>query len=211
MVGGLIQQQDVGVLQNQPGQVDSGLLSAGELVKGLRPHGGGDLQAVAHLAQPDGGAVAPRRLNGLGQGVVPAQHCLVLRSGGHSAGELLQLLLQGVEPGKGGIQHILHRVFQGIDGDLGDEAQLFPRGDDHLALVIVVFSGEDFKQGGLSAAVFAQDAHPLPGVHLKGEAVQQIVPDLKGFDQVLYGDIDHSILSLPEGCSGLVTRSQSAA
>ncbi len=38
VVGGLVQQQDVGVLQNQPAQVDPGLLPAGEGGKGAAAH-----------------------------------------------------------------------------------------------------------------------------------------------------------------------------
>ena len=48
MVGGLVQQQDVRVLQNEPGQVHPGLLPAGEGVEELGAHGGGDVQTVGH-------------------------------------------------------------------------------------------------------------------------------------------------------------------
>jgi hypothetical protein len=41
MVGGLVQQQDVRILQNEPAQVHPGLLPAGEAVEGLGAHGVG--------------------------------------------------------------------------------------------------------------------------------------------------------------------------
>ena len=40
MVGRLIQQQNVRILQNQAAQVHPGLFSAGQLVEQLLPHGG---------------------------------------------------------------------------------------------------------------------------------------------------------------------------
>ena len=49
VVGGLVQQEDVGILQNQAGQVDPGLLPAGEGGKKLPPHVLGNLQAIAYL------------------------------------------------------------------------------------------------------------------------------------------------------------------
>ena len=48
-VGGLVQQQDMGVLQNEPGQVDPGLFPAGQRVKGPGAHLAPDPQAVADL------------------------------------------------------------------------------------------------------------------------------------------------------------------
>ena len=44
----------------------------------------------------------------------------------------------------------------------------------HFALIPVQLPSEDFEQCGLAGAVFAQQAHPLPLVHLKGQAVQYL-------------------------------------
>jgi len=49
MVRRLVQQQDIRVLQNQAAQIHPGLLAAGETVKRLRAHFGGDGEAVGHL------------------------------------------------------------------------------------------------------------------------------------------------------------------
>ena len=73
MVRRLVQQQDIGVLQNQAGQVDTGFLPAGELVKLLLPHGGGNGQAVGDLVFPGIRLVASARLKGRGQLVVAMQ------------------------------------------------------------------------------------------------------------------------------------------
>ena len=170
VVGGLVQQEDVRVLQNEPGQVHPGLLPAGELVEELLPHALGDGQAVAHLVGLGVRLIAPGGLKGGGELVVPGQEGGVgplphlLRQGGH----LPLHLPQGL---KGGGQHILHGVPRRVDGDLGDEAHALARRNDHIPLVIVHDPRENAEQGGLAAAVGAQQAHPLPSVHLEGKSV----------------------------------------
>ena len=84
--------------------------------------------------------------------------------------------------GEGGIQHILHSEAHRVHRDLGDESQAAALGDDHIPLVVVQLPGEDLEQGGLSRAVTAQKAYPLPGLHLEGDAAQYVVSDLKGLD-----------------------------
>ena len=84
----------------------------------------------------------------------------------------MELGLHGLQVIKGCAQHILHRRPGGIDGNLGDQPQAFARGEDHLAAVGFLLAGEDTEKGGLSRPVSAQDAHPLAGVHLKGEPIQ---------------------------------------
>ena len=59
------------------------------------------------------------------------------------------------------------------------------------ALVAVQLPGQYFEQGGLAGAVFAQQAHPLPLVDLKGDAVQNIVAHLKGLDQAVDLYLNH--------------------
>ena len=73
MVGGLVQKEDVGVLQNEPGQVDPGLLPAGQHIKGPLPHVLGNGQAVAHLILVGVRLVAAPGLKGGGQLVIAGQ------------------------------------------------------------------------------------------------------------------------------------------
>ena len=184
VVGGLIQQEDVGVLQNEAAQVHPGLLPAGEVGKGPRPHGGGDVQAVADLVQGSLGVVAAPGLKGGGEGVVPLEQGGVALSGGHPGGEGLHLLFHVPEPVEGSAEDGLHRVARRIDGDLGDEPHPLAGGDGDLALVGLQLPGEDAEEGGLARPVLSQQAHPLPGVHLKGQAVQNFSAHLKFFHNV---------------------------
>ena len=98
-----------------------------------------------------------------------------------------------MEPLEGGLEHILHRVLRRIDGDLGDESHPLAGGDVDLTVVPVQFAGDDLEQGGLTGAVFAQQAHPLPLIDLEGEAVQYFFAYLELFAQVRDGDIDHCL------------------
>ena len=45
----------------------------------------------------------------------------------------------------------------------------------------LLLAGEDAEEGGLPRPVFSQDAHPLAGVHLEGEAVQNRLAHLVFF------------------------------
>ena len=193
VVGGLVQQEDVGLLQQQAGQVHPGLFAAGEAVEFLGAHPGGDAQTAADLV-------------GLHVHVVTASHGeggaepVVLRQGA-SVGLFAHGVLQGghlplhvQQGGEGRAQHLLHRVARGVAGDLGDEAQLLARGDHDRALVGTQLAREDAEQGGLAAAVAAHDAHALAGVDVEAQAVQQIISDFKGFYQVFYGYINHVCL-----------------
>ena len=194
VVGGLVQQEDVGVLQNEAGQVHPGLLSAGEFVEELLPHGLGNGQAVADFVGLGLGVVASGGLKGGGELVIPAHHRGVGVSLGHLYGQLGHLPLHAVQRLEGGGQYVLHGVARRVNRDLGDEAQPLSRGQHHISLVVVHDPSEDAEQGGLAAAVGPQQTNPLPRVHLEGQAIQYFISNLKFFDQIGYGNIDHNVL-----------------
>ena len=184
VVGGLVQQQHVGVLQNEAAQVHPGLLTAGEVGEGTLAHVGGDVQAVAHLVEGGLHVVAAAGLEGGGQGVIPAQEGGIALPRRHPGGEGLHLLFHILEPLEGRPQHHLHRIALGVHRDLGDEPHPLARGHRHLALVGLQLSGEDTEEGGLARSVLAQQAHSLPGVHLEGDPVQDLPAHFKFFGDV---------------------------
>ena len=73
--------------------------------------------------------------------------------------------------GEGGLEHVLHGEAHRVHWDLGDQAQPPSAGNDHIALVGLQLPGENAEEGGLARAVAAQQSHPLPGLHLEGDAV----------------------------------------
>ena len=191
MVGGLVQQEDVGVLQDESGQVDPGFFSPGQLVKQPLPHGRRDGQAAAHLILASVCLVAAPGLERGGQLVVAGQQGGIALSRPHPLGQGGHLLLHGPKGSERGIQHILHRVTRRVDRNLGDQAQPAVGRDDNLPLVRADRAGEDAQQRCLAAAVGAQQAHPLAGIHLKGEPVQYFFADLEFFHDAGYGYIYH--------------------
>ena len=193
MVGGLVQQEDLRVHQDEPGQVDAGLLPAGEIGEGLGPELLFDAQAGAHLFQSRLDLIAAAGLKGHLEAVIAVQQGPVRP--GQLLGQGVELPLHGPQLVKGGPEHVLHGEPRRVDRDLGDEAHAPPGGDDDVAAVRPLLAGEDAEEGGLPRAVAAQDAHPLTGIHLKGEAVQHRLADLVLLDQVSDCDLDHVKLS----------------
>ena len=168
VVGGLVQKEDLSVHQDEAGQVDPGLFPAGEVGERLGPEGLVDAQAGADLLQAGLYLVPAAGLEGGLEAVIPGQQVRV--AGGQLGGEGLHLPLHLLQVVEGGAQHVLHSVPSGVDGDLGDEPQALARGQGNGAAVGLLLAGEDAEEGGLPRSVLPQDAHPLPGVHLEGEA-----------------------------------------
>ena len=147
--------EDIRILQNKPGQIDTGLFPAGQGGEETGAHIFINAQAVAHLVQLSLGIIAPRRLEGGGQPVVSSQHlrgCVLP----HLCGQLLHLPLHGMERGEGGVQHVPDGVPLRINGNLGDQPQPLARGNGNRPLVGVDLPGHDAEDRGLARAVAAQ-------------------------------------------------------
>ena len=137
VVGRLVQQQNVRVLQDQAAQIHPGLFAAGETVKQLLPHFPGNGQAVGDLIHRHVGVISAEDLEPLAESTVAPQDGGVGLPRRHTVRQLLHFLRQLLQAGKGGTQHILHRVSGGIHGDLGDQTHPAALSDGHLALVVV--------------------------------------------------------------------------
>ena len=157
VVGGLVEEQDVGLLQEQAAEGHAAALATAEVAHQLvlvgaaqGVHGAFQLlvevPGVVGLEQLGEFALAGDELVevgvGLGEGVV---HLVVLLEEVHG-------LLHG----------LLHHLLDGLGvvelGFLLQVAHAVARREDHLALVVLVHSGDDFHQAGLAAAVEADDA-----------------------------------------------------
>ena len=166
VVGRLVEQEDIRVLQDEPREVHARFFPAGERVKRLRAHLGRDVQTV-------GDAVA------LVLHVVPAEAAEVFRQavvfgqqrggivGRHARGQLVHACLHVVETPVRLTQHVLRRPAVGVDRDLRDQPQPPPGGDGHRAGVGLQFAREDAEKRRLAAAVAPENAHTLPGVDVK--------------------------------------------
>ena len=117
VVGRLVEQEDVRVLEDEPREVHARFFTAGERVKRLRAHLGRNVQTVGH-------AVA------LVLHVVPAEAAEVFRQavvfgqqgggivGCHARSQLVHARFHVVEPPVRLAQHVLRRPAVGIDRDL---------------------------------------------------------------------------------------------
>ena len=170
MVGRLIQQEDIRILQNQASQINTGLLPTGQSGKKALTHVSVDVQTVAHLVEASPRIITAAGLEGGGQPVITGHHLW----GGvfsHLGSQLLHLPLQGVKGLKGSIQHVPHRITLRINGNLRDKPQAFPRSNGDRSFVCLHLSGKNAKNGGFPCSILAQQAHSLSLIHLQGKAV----------------------------------------
>ena len=145
MVGWLVQQQDIRILQNQTAQIHPRLFSAGELVKQAAPHIAGDGQAVGHLADSHVGVVSAEHLKPFGKTAIALQKRRSRLPCRHAACQFLHFSGQRVQPPKGGTQHIIHGVSRRIHRDLGDQPHPMARCNGHGSLIVVQFSRQYFE------------------------------------------------------------------
>ena len=96
VVGGLVQQQDVRVLQDEAAQVHPGLFPAGEAVEQLGPLAVRNGQAVCDLVHRHVRVIAAEGLEPLAEGAVPLQNRRVALPGGHPGLQGPHLLRQAL-------------------------------------------------------------------------------------------------------------------
>ena len=191
MVRGLVQQQDVRILQNEPSQVHPGLLSAGQTREFPLPHFPRDAQAVGHLVHRRLRVPAAQSLEFGVQLAVPPQRIRAAVPLLHPQGQRVHLILQPEHPRKGRLQNVLHRVPLRIHGDLRDQSHPPSGGDLYLSLVRLQLPSEHTEHRGLSGAVPPQQSHALPAVHLKAQSVQYSLFQIKGLHQPRNANVDH--------------------
>ena len=167
MVGGLVQQQQVGLFEQQLGQRDAHLPAARELLGAPLPIALRETQAGEHAAHLrfDGVAVAGAKL--AFHAMEAVGHLRVLGAGGvefgHAARQVLLLVFERAQAGEdrhalgedraaGEREAILRQVAEG-DALLGGDA----------AGVEPFDSGQDLEQRRLAGAVGAHDAGALVG------------------------------------------------
>ena len=112
---------------------------------------------------------------------------------GHLGLQRAHLLFDLLQSGERRVQHIVHRISRRIVRDLRDEAHLFPRCKAHLAGIVVDLARQNAEQRCLSRAVLSEQAHPLAGLYIKRDAVQNIRIRVKALNEVFYRDIDHCV------------------
>ena len=188
----LVEQQNVRLLQQQPREVHARLLSAGQAVEDLPALLCRNGEAIADLVRLRVHLIPAPHLKAVGKRIIFLQR-LRARVLGHLGLQRAHLLFDLLQPGERRVQHIVHRISRRIVWDLRDEADLPPRCKAHLAGIVVDLARQNAEQRCLSRAVLPEQAHPLAGLHIKRDAVQNIRIRVKALDEVFYRDIDHCV------------------
>ena len=181
VVGRLVQQEDIGILQNEPSQVNPSFLTAGQFVEGPFSHFLGNRKTVAHFIFSGVSLVTAPRLKGSRQPVVLGQQCRIILPCRHPLGKLLHLLFQLLEGSKSSIQYVLHSIPWRINGDLRNQPHPPVWSDDNLTLVWVDYPCENTQKSSLTAPVGSKQTDAFSSVHLKGKPIQYFFADLKFF------------------------------
>ena len=176
VVGGLVQQQNVRFLQQQPGKIHPGFFTAGQAVEFLLPLRRGNAQTVADLVGLHIHVIAAAGLEPVAEGVILPEH-LRGSAPGHLMFQQLHAAAQLHQRREGRAKHILHRVSRREFGNLGDQSQPLVGVDENRTVIVIHLTGKNLEQGGFSAAVASQNRDALALLHLEAQTLQQVFPD----------------------------------
>ena len=176
VVGGLVEQQQVGVAGERPGERGARELAAGEgaqLAVELLVREAQAVQRGERLRAP---VPAARVLEaGLGDGIAPKQVRIarVLR---HRALDRSQPLLERDQVGAAGEHVVAQRQTRLPRRPLVVERDASALLEDELAAVDRVLRGQHAQQGGLPGPVAARERHPIAPLELERHAPEQRSP-----------------------------------
>ena len=179
MVGGLVEEQEVGALQEELGQHHTHLPSAAELGHGAPEIVVPKTEAQQHLLGLLLSAVGTHHGQLLSHLAVAVEELLIVRRGVVLAlGNLLlharQFFLHGLYPVEGREGLVEHRALAVGHHLLRQIAYRLARGDDHRARLGLLESGEDFEQRRLTGAVLAHEAYAVTVGDIESDIVEKV-------------------------------------
>ena len=180
VVGGLVEQQQRGLLEQQLGEQEPHDPAAGKVAHRPVQVGGGEAQAEQHPLdlRADAEHVAP--LEGVLEVALEGEQAVDLRAVRVEQGQLaahpVELFLLGEHVVKGGLGLVEQAAFAQVDGHLlGQVGHREPGGAADDARVHVLLAAHDAQQGGLAGAVDAGQPHPVAGVDLDGDVAEDML------------------------------------
>ena len=182
MVGGLVEQQHLGIADEQLRQRDAHLPAAGELGGGAGHVPLGEPEAEQHASHLRLQGVAAEHL----VGVPRPPHGRQLRLGGRRPQlglQLVQALLGCKHLGLGRDDLLEDGQVPHLDGLLLQVAHPSPLGEQHAALIRVVLTGDDVQKRGLPRPVGAHKRQPIELLQPEGDVVEQRAP-AEGFGKM---------------------------
>ena len=191
MIGGLVKKKDIGILQDQPCEIDARFFAAGKIIKQTRAHILRDLQPIGNTVPLRIGFISAETLKFTLKPVVLFQQqftfCTVFQLSfnfTHAAFRFLQSTL-------GGSEDIFRRPAFRINRDLGDQTNAFSGSNGHTAFIIVQFSGQNTEKAGFSCSVFPENGNAFTFCDSETEPVKNIAADFKTFYKIINTDVCH--------------------
>ena len=165
VVGGFVEQQQVGFFQQQFGQGDAHLPAAGEFFRAAMPIGGRESQPAQHHSHLRLERISVAVLELGVDGVEAVGHRCVLGPGGidfpHLLHQAFHLLFHGEQIAEHGHALRHHRAPGKRQAVLRQVAGRDPFGKADLAVVEGFKAGQGLEQSGLARAVRAHQAHAI--------------------------------------------------
>ena len=201
VVGRLVQQQQVGLCQQQLAQLQPRALAAGEGGNRLLILRGGKAQSGQHALQAGAPGVAVLFLKAVGQARVflrKARKALrvALMDLAHARFHLPQLFLHAEGVLKAGLHLLPDGQRRGQVVQLRVVADAQPARHAQRAAVIVVLARENFQQRGLARSVAPHQAHAVAVLHGEVDSLEHFV-HAEGFGQLVGLHHDHGGDSFP--------------
>ena len=153
MVGRLVEQQDVGLLEDDASEVDASLFAAGQLGKELRALCARDFQTVAHLIDLEIVVVTAECVQFLLERTVAVQQAVVVGVLLHLGFQLVHRGAYLVCTGKGCAQNVLDGGGGVVDRHLVDDTDRAARADGDVTVVVGQTAGDDVQERGLARTV----------------------------------------------------------
>ena len=190
VVGRLVEQQHVGLLENDAREVDARFFAAGEQTELLRAHLLRNFQTVAHAVDLVIAVIAAEDFQPRFQLRVALEQRGIVRLARHFVGQLVHCCRDLVGFLEREPEDVLHRAFGREIRHLVDDARRAALSEADVAAVIRQTSGQDVEERGFSGAVRAQNGDLLARLYVKGNILQNQAVAVV-FGQVLYGNISH--------------------
>ena len=172
VVGRLIEQQHIGLLQNDTREVDARFFAAREQAELLRTHFLRNFQTVAHAVDLVVAVVAAEAFEPGFQLRVAFEQGGIIRLAGHFVGQLVHCCRDFVRLLECQTEDVLDRAFRRKIRHLVDDARRAALTEADVAAVIRQAPGQNVEQRGLAGAVRAENGNLFARLYVKGNILQ---------------------------------------
>ena len=204
VIRGLVQEHQIGALEEELGQHQAGLLPPREGLRGAIEFAFLEAEPSEDLLHAMVDRVGVLMLDLLDQFVVAASRPFalgVVLGLGEFLGRLLDLALELDERGQARLRHVSQRLIGGEVGLLTQQADSDARPDIQAAVIGLVERSEQLHQGRLAGPVRPDQADSFPGAHLERQVGEDRIAG-KLPSQVSGGNQDHGLIGVRASVGG---------